>query len=146
MRVIYARNVNDALEKGIDLFQDSTEYTVKDSRNGIVCEANGPVATVYRKPWERVCLIKERDERREEKRLKQLELLNSLSESMESYRTHAHSCVLKGRLHAFNAMMKEFTNIVMESDKGMDHMLEELIRKEHAWNDQVKYVVDTCLK
>ena len=91
-------------------------------------------------------LIKERDERREERRLEQLELLNSLSESMESYRTHAHSCVLKGRLHAFNAMMKEFTNIVMESDKGMDHMLEELIRKEHAWNDQVKYVVDTCLK
>lgn len=61
MKVINARNVNDALEKGIDLFQDPSEYTVKDSRNGIVCEANGPVTTVYQKPWERVCLIKERD-------------------------------------------------------------------------------------
>jgi hypothetical protein len=61
MKVINARNVNDALEKGIDLFQDPSEYTVKDSRNGIVCEANTPVTTVYEKPWERVCLIKERD-------------------------------------------------------------------------------------
>ena len=61
MKVINARNVNDALEKGIDLFQDPTEYVVKDSRNGIVCEAHTPVTTVYKKPWERVCLIKERD-------------------------------------------------------------------------------------
>ena len=61
MKVINARNVNDALEKGIDLFQDPTEYVVKDSRNGIVCEAHTPETTVYKKPWERVCLIKERD-------------------------------------------------------------------------------------
>ena len=61
MKVINARNVNDALEKGIDLFQDPTEYRVQESRNGLTYEANTPVATVYEKPWERVCLIKERD-------------------------------------------------------------------------------------
>lgn len=61
MKVINARNVNDALEKGIDLFQDPTEYRVQESRNGITYEAKTPVATVYKKPWERVCLIKQRD-------------------------------------------------------------------------------------
>ena len=61
MRAINARNVNDALEKGIDLFQDQTEYRVQESRNGLTYEALGPVITVYQKPWERVCLIKERD-------------------------------------------------------------------------------------
>ena len=61
MKVINARNVNDALEKGIDLFQDPTEYRIQESRNGITYEANTPVTTVYKKPWERVCLIKQRD-------------------------------------------------------------------------------------
>ena len=61
MKVINVRNVNDALERGIDLFQDPTEYRIQESRNGITYEANTPVTTVYKKPWERVCVIKQRD-------------------------------------------------------------------------------------
>ena len=72
--------------------------------------------------------------------------LNELSESYESFRTHGHSCVIKGRLNAFSLMQKEFNLVVNESDKGMDHMLDDLIRKEKAWNEQVEKVVQTCLK
>ena len=61
MKVIKARNVNDALYRGIDLFNDDTQYRVQESRNGDTYEALEPVTTVYNKPWERVCLLKERD-------------------------------------------------------------------------------------
>jgi len=61
MKVIKARNVNDALYRGIDLFNDDTQYRVQESRNGDTYEALEPVTTVYNKPWERVCLIAERD-------------------------------------------------------------------------------------
>jgi hypothetical protein len=80
------------------------------------------------------------------KKQKALEQLNELSESMESYRTHAHSCVIKSRLKVFQKMRTEFTWIVKESDTGMDHMLEDLHRKKQAWTDQVDKVVQTCLK
>tara|TARA_R100001369_G_scaffold49234_1_gene75814 strand:+ start:580 stop:1656 length:1077 start_codon:yes stop_codon:yes gene_type:complete len=61
MKVINARNVNDALLLGIDLFNDDTQYRVQESRNGTTYEANQPVTTVYKRPWERVCLMKHRD-------------------------------------------------------------------------------------
>jgi len=61
MKVITANNVNDALLKGIDLFKGHNNYRVQESRNGTTYEALSPVTTVYRKPWERVCLIPERD-------------------------------------------------------------------------------------
>ena len=61
MRVIYARNVNDALLKGLDLFQHEFNYYVQESRNGTTYEAKEPMTTVYLKPWERVCLIEARD-------------------------------------------------------------------------------------
>tara|TARA_R100001443_G_scaffold89198_4_gene95680 strand:- start:2222 stop:3262 length:1041 start_codon:yes stop_codon:yes gene_type:complete len=61
MKVINARNVNDALLLGIDLFNDKTNYRVQESRNGDTYEAIDPVTTVYNHPWERVCLITERD-------------------------------------------------------------------------------------
>jgi thymidylate synthase len=61
MRVINARNVNDAMLLGIDLFLDDTSYRVQESRNGTTYEALEPVTTVYSKPCERVCLIKQRD-------------------------------------------------------------------------------------
>ena len=61
MRVIYARNVNDALLKGLDLFQHETNYYVQETRNGTTYEAKEPVTTVYLNPWERVCLHEERD-------------------------------------------------------------------------------------
>ena len=61
MKVINARNVNDALLFGIDLFQYKGNYRVQRSRNGTTYEALDPVTTVYRKPLERVCLIKQRD-------------------------------------------------------------------------------------
>ncbi len=61
MKVINARNVNDAMLLGIDLFLDDTSYRVQESRNGTTYEALEPVTTVYSKPCERVCLIKQRD-------------------------------------------------------------------------------------
>ena len=61
MKVINARNVNDALLLGIDLFNDEFNYRVQESRNGITYEALEPVTTVYRNPCERVCLMQERD-------------------------------------------------------------------------------------
>lgn len=61
MKVINARNVNDALLLGIDLFNDETNYRVQESRNGITYEALEPVTTVYSNPCERVCLLKQRD-------------------------------------------------------------------------------------
>ena len=61
MKIINARNVNDALLRGIDLFNDSAQYRVQESRNGNTYEALEPVTTVYKRPWERVCLIKQRD-------------------------------------------------------------------------------------
>ena len=61
MRVTYARNVNDALLKGLDLFQHESNYYVQESRNGVTYEAKEPMTTVYLKPWERVCLIEARD-------------------------------------------------------------------------------------
>ena len=61
MKVIQARNVNDALLHGIDLFNQTSHYDVQESRNGTTYEANEPVTTFYVRPWERVCLIEERD-------------------------------------------------------------------------------------
>ena len=61
MKVINARNVNDALLLGIDLFNDDTNYRVQESRNGTTYEALEPVTTVYSNPCERVCLLKARD-------------------------------------------------------------------------------------
>ena len=61
MKVITANNVNDALLKGIDLFKGRVNYRIQESRNGTTYEAIPPVTTVFEKPWERVCLIPERD-------------------------------------------------------------------------------------
>ena len=61
MKVINARNVNDALLLGLDLFQFKGNYRVQESRNGTTYEALEPVTTVYKTPLERVCLIKQRD-------------------------------------------------------------------------------------
>jgi len=61
MKVINARNVNDALLLGIDLFNSDVNYRVQQTRNGTTYEALDPVTTVYNKPCERVCLIPQRD-------------------------------------------------------------------------------------
>ena len=61
MKVIRARNVNDALLLGLDLFQDPRNFREQESRNGTTYEALEPVTTVYEKPWERVLLLKIRD-------------------------------------------------------------------------------------
>ena len=61
MKVIRARNVNDALLLGLDLFQDPRNFREQQSRNGTTYEALEPVTTVYEKPWERVMLVKARD-------------------------------------------------------------------------------------
>jgi len=61
MKVINARNVNDALLLGLDLFQDPRNFREQESRNGTTYEALEPVTTVYNKPWERVMLVKLRD-------------------------------------------------------------------------------------
>ena len=57
MKVISARNVNDALLLGLDLFQFKGNYRVQESRNGTTYEALEPVTTVYKTPLERVSYI-----------------------------------------------------------------------------------------
>lgn len=60
MRVIEARNVNDALFEGVKLLNRSG-VPVRNSRAGRVVEWPTPVATVYRRPWERVLWSEDRD-------------------------------------------------------------------------------------
>lgn len=59
MQVINARNVNDALVKGVELIQNHAEPI--PSRVGDTLEVPEPVATVYHNPWERVLLNSVRD-------------------------------------------------------------------------------------
>lgn len=59
MRVIQARNVHQALPKGIDLL--NRHGTRRASRNGTVLIAPGPVATVYARPQERIVFWDARD-------------------------------------------------------------------------------------
>lgn len=59
MRTIKARNVNQALGKGIHLLQ--LEGELEESRNGDVLVAPTPVVTVYDKPRERVLFCPIRD-------------------------------------------------------------------------------------
>lgn len=59
MRVITARNVGDALIKGLCHLYD--EGVNRDSRNGSVRVFPGPVTTHYKRPTERVIFFPERD-------------------------------------------------------------------------------------
>lgn len=59
MKVIHARNVNEALLLGLHALKD--EGVDRDSRNGPVTLFPGPVTTVYTKPQERVVFFPERD-------------------------------------------------------------------------------------
>lgn len=59
MFVINARNVNQAMEKGIALIK-SSGMTI-GSRVGATIEVPCPVTTVYQRPWERVLISKVRD-------------------------------------------------------------------------------------
>lgn len=59
MYVIEARNVNDALFKGLWLL--STHGHTRESRNGLVKVFPTPVTTVYERPYERVLLYPQRD-------------------------------------------------------------------------------------
>jgi len=59
MKVIEARNVNDALVTGFCWLLEHGKK--RDSRNGPVYVADGPVTTVYEKPRERVLFWPERD-------------------------------------------------------------------------------------
>jgi len=61
MKVISAVNVNDALLRGVDLFQSPVNYRVQSSRNGDTMECHTPVTTVYHKPWQRVLFNQKRD-------------------------------------------------------------------------------------
>ena len=59
MRVIHARNVHEALPKGLQLLQD--DGVDRNSRNGPVRMMRCPVTTVYKKPCERVVFWGARD-------------------------------------------------------------------------------------
>jgi hypothetical protein len=59
MHVINARNVEEALIRGIEYLK--CQGNPEDSRNGPVLVAPGPVATVYHRPTERVLFNEERD-------------------------------------------------------------------------------------
>lgn len=59
MRVILAKNVNDALPQGIALLNDCGIR--RPSRNGEILEVPVPVTTHYMRPWERVLFDPIRD-------------------------------------------------------------------------------------
>ena len=59
MRILYARNVHDALPQGIRMIHQVGQP--RDSRNGPVLVAPYPVVTVYERPLERVLFWPERD-------------------------------------------------------------------------------------
>ena len=59
MQVIKARNVNDALVKGLDHLELEGEF--RGSRAGKVLESVSPVTTVYSNPNERVLFSEDRD-------------------------------------------------------------------------------------
>lgn len=59
MYYVKARNVNEALTKGLRLIKQSGE--ARDSRNGEVAVLPAPCMTLYEKPWERVLLCPVRD-------------------------------------------------------------------------------------
>ena len=61
MNTLKVRNVNEALERGIDLFCFPDNYIEQDSRNGKTLELNEPLTTVYQNPWERVLFCTKRD-------------------------------------------------------------------------------------
>ena len=61
MITLKVRNVNEALERGIDLFCFPDNYIEQDSRNGKTLELNEPLTTVYQNPWERVLFCTKRD-------------------------------------------------------------------------------------
>jgi len=59
MQVIHAHNAQEALGKGLLLLKNNG--LGQDSRNGLVIRAEGPVATVYSSPLERVVSWPDRD-------------------------------------------------------------------------------------
>lgn len=59
MKVLEVRNVQEALPAGLDYLR--REGVERDSRNGPVLVAPGPVTTVFREPRERVIFWPERD-------------------------------------------------------------------------------------
>jgi thymidylate synthase len=59
MYTISARNVNDALQLGMQLLHVQGVQT--HSRNGDTLEYSGPVTTTYQRPWERVLWDENRD-------------------------------------------------------------------------------------
>ena len=59
MQVIRARNVNDALVKGVALMRQAS--LKQESRAGATLEAHEPVCTVYERPLERVLFDQVRD-------------------------------------------------------------------------------------
>ena len=59
MHLNEARNVNDALEKGLQLLKMFGRE--EDSRNGPVITLSGPLVTTYDRPWERVLFSAARD-------------------------------------------------------------------------------------
>jgi len=59
MRIILARNVNDALSAGLFLLRG--EGIIETSRNGDACVMPCPVTTSYKHPWERVLFSPIRD-------------------------------------------------------------------------------------
>jgi len=59
MRVIFTRNVHEALPKGLALL--ASEGVIQESRNGAVVRSPLPITTVYSKPSERVELHHQRN-------------------------------------------------------------------------------------
>ena len=61
MKVITARNINDAFRLGVDFFLDKTNCREQESRNGLTLEAVEPVTTVYKNLRNVYCFCEKRD-------------------------------------------------------------------------------------
>lgn len=123
MKVINVRNVNHALNKGVELILN--EGIFRESRNGNTIEVDETVCTVYEKPQERVLLNRTRD-------------ANPFFHLMESI------WMLAGREDV--RFLSEFnSNISNYSDGGIRFNGAYGYRLRSFWQDQLKSVI-TMLK
>lgn len=131
MFVIYARNPNEALSKGISLIQQYGEEV--ESRAGSTLELPQPCATVYSKPWERVLISSTRD-------------ANPFFHLMESI------WILAGRydvnfLTEFNKRMVDYSDDGESFNAPYGYRMRVAVSDDSTKNsiDQVKQVIG-CLK
>ena len=127
MYVINARNVNDALNQGIQLMVHLGKKT--PSRAGMTLEVDTPVSTVYELPWERVLFGNDRD-------------ANPFFHLMESL------WIINGRddvafLTEFNSRMGDYSDNGTTFNAPYGHRIRNAVRPDLIHFDQLDEVIKT---